>query len=153
MVSQFMWRISFCMGLISRKLYGFLLIFSAGFSSFMPHFFCLYWSPSLFLCKVFDSISSNIDEVLSSDVSRSVGKLVYWFRHPNSGAKKVLSKFYFLSCISTKLGINDLTMHLVISKWLRRQKCRKKRKKMRQNKVKVKEEIACKCVLNHLNKY
>ena len=31
----------------------------------MPYFFFLYQSLSSYLCKVFDSISSNIDEVLS----------------------------------------------------------------------------------------
>ena len=30
----------------------------------LSYFFCLYWSPSLSLCMVFDSISSNIEEVL-----------------------------------------------------------------------------------------
>ena len=32
----------------------------------LPHVFFLYWSPSLYFCTVFDSISSNIDEVFSS---------------------------------------------------------------------------------------
>ena len=36
------------------------------------HFFSLYQSPSLPLCMVFDSISSNIDEVLSSNPSANV---------------------------------------------------------------------------------
>ena len=35
-------------------------------------FFFLYQSPSLFLCTVFDSISSNIDEVLSINPSANV---------------------------------------------------------------------------------
>ena len=34
-----------------------------------PYFFFLYWSPSSSLCTVFDSISSNIDEVLSINPS------------------------------------------------------------------------------------
>ena len=42
----------------------------------LPHsasyFFFLYWSPSLFLCSVFDSIWSNIDEVLSINPSANV---------------------------------------------------------------------------------
>ena len=49
-------RTSFCTGLISRKLSRFSLTFLTGF---FP-----YKSPSLSLCTVFDSISSNIDEVL-----------------------------------------------------------------------------------------
>ena len=38
----------------------------------LSYFFFLYWSPSLPLCMVFDSISSNIDEVLSIDPSANV---------------------------------------------------------------------------------
>ena len=40
--------------------------------SVMPYFFLLYPSPSLFLCMVFDSISSNIDEVLLINPSANV---------------------------------------------------------------------------------
>ena len=36
------------------------------------YFFFLYWSPSSFLCMVFDFISSNIDEVLSINPSANV---------------------------------------------------------------------------------
>ena len=38
----------------------------------VPYFFFLYRSPSLSLCTVFDSISSNIDEVLSINPSANV---------------------------------------------------------------------------------
>ena len=38
----------------------------------MSYFFFLYRSPSSFLCTVFDSISSNIDEVLSINSSANV---------------------------------------------------------------------------------
>ena len=48
--------------------------------------------------------------------------------------KKVFQVFFF-SYISTKkyveVAINDFTMHLIISKWFRIQKCRQKRKEMR----------------------
>ena len=48
--------------------------------------------------------------------------------------KKVFQVF-FLSYISTKkyveVAISDFTMQLIISKWLRIQKCRQKRKAMR----------------------
>ena len=64
-------RTSFCMGLISRKLCRFLFVFSTGFTS-LSVFFFLYWSPSSALCTVFDSISSNIDEVLSINLSANV---------------------------------------------------------------------------------
>ena len=40
-------------------------MFSTGFTSLSFYFFFLYQSPSLSLCTVFDSILSNIDEVLS----------------------------------------------------------------------------------------
>ena len=56
-------RASFSTGLISRKLYGFLLMFS--------NLFFFYRSPSS-LCTVFDSISSNIDEVLPINPSANV---------------------------------------------------------------------------------
>ena len=38
----------------------------------VSYFFFLYWSPSSSLCMVFDSISSNIDEILSIDPSANV---------------------------------------------------------------------------------
>ena len=38
----------------------------------VPYFFFLYQSPSLSLCMVFDSISSNIDEALSVNPSANV---------------------------------------------------------------------------------
>ena len=45
----------------------------------VSYFFLLYCSPSLFLCMVFDSISSNIDEVLSINPSANV--LVFRYFH------------------------------------------------------------------------
>ena len=38
----------------------------------VSYFFFLYWSPSSSLCTIFDSISSNIDEVLSINPSANV---------------------------------------------------------------------------------
>ena len=38
----------------------------------VPHFFFLYQSPSLSLCTVFDSISSNIEEVVLTNPSTNV---------------------------------------------------------------------------------
>ena len=38
----------------------------------VSYFFLLYWSPSSSLCTVFDSVSSNIDEVLSINPSANV---------------------------------------------------------------------------------
>ena len=48
-------RTCFCMGLISRKLCSFLLIFSTGFTSLSVLLLFLYRSPALSFCTVFDS--------------------------------------------------------------------------------------------------
>ena len=47
--------------------------------------------------------------------------------------------------------INDFTMHLIISKWLRRQKYRQRRKTMRQEEIKAKEDTIYESVFIHLN--
>ena len=53
-------RISFCTGLISRKLFRFLFMFLTGSTSFSALlFFLLYWTPSLSLCMVSDAVSTN----------------------------------------------------------------------------------------------
>ena len=62
-------RTSFSTRLFSRKLcrcFGLALLHS------VSYFFFLYRSPSSALCTVFDSISSNIDEVLSINPSANV---------------------------------------------------------------------------------
>ena len=59
------------MGLISRKLSIFLLMFSTSFNFTLSYFFFLDRSPSS-LCMVFDSVSSNIDEILSINPSANV---------------------------------------------------------------------------------
>ena len=56
-------------GLFSRKLCIFLLMFSTELLHSVSYFFFLYGSRSSSLCTVFDSISSNIDEVLSINPS------------------------------------------------------------------------------------
>ena len=48
-------RTSFCPGLIARKLCGFLLMFSTGFTWLSVLLFFLYWWSSSFLCTVFDA--------------------------------------------------------------------------------------------------
>ena len=60
------------MGLISRKLCRFLLIFSTGLIPLNFLLFSLYQSPSSSLCTVFYFISSNIDGVLSINPSANV---------------------------------------------------------------------------------
>ena len=47
-------------------------MFLTSFTSLMSYFFFLCRSPSLSLCTVFDTISSNIDEVLSINPSANV---------------------------------------------------------------------------------
>ena len=42
----------------------------------LSYFFFLYWSTSSSLCTIFDSVSSNIDEVLSTN--RSVNVVIFW---------------------------------------------------------------------------
>ena len=59
---------SFCTGLISRKLCG-ILFFQQVLLHSLSYFFFLYQSPSSSLCMVFDSISSSIDEILSTNPS------------------------------------------------------------------------------------
>ena len=61
---------SFCMGLISRKLCGSLLMFSTGFTSLIV--LLLFPQSPLLLCMVFDSVSSNINEVLLINPSANV---------------------------------------------------------------------------------
>ena len=61
-------RTSFCAGLISRKLCGFLLMSLTSFTS-LSVLLLFPLSPCSSLSMVFDSISSNIDEVLSINPS------------------------------------------------------------------------------------
>ena len=65
---------SFCMGLMSQKLYRFLIMFLTGFTS-LSVLLLFPLSPSLPLSTVFDSISSKIDEVLS--INPSANALVF----------------------------------------------------------------------------
>ena len=60
------------MGLISRNLWGSYLCFRLTLLQSMSHFFFINRSPSLSLCTVFDSILSNVDEVLSINPSANV---------------------------------------------------------------------------------
>ena len=70
MVLQFMLKkVFFCTGLFSRKLVRFLLMFLTGFTSLSV--LLLFPFPSS-LCIVFESISSDIDEVLSINPTASI---------------------------------------------------------------------------------
>ena len=72
-------------------------------------------------------------------------------------APKKLFKFTFFQLYFNKKYVevanNDFTMHLIISKWLRRQKCRQKKKTMRQKEVRTKEQTVDENVFIHLNTY
>ena len=70
------------------------------------------------------------------------------------GTKKAPVSLFFQFYFNKKyveLAINDFTMHLIILKWLRRQKCRQKRKIMKQKEVEAKEKYVYESVLIHLN--
>ena len=83
---------------------------------------------------------------LTSDLSRPFGRPVYPFGHPNSGAQKTLQVFFFqFDFNKNTLNSNQhFTMRLIISKFLRKQKCRQKRKTARQKDIKVKQKISMK---------
>ena len=73
---------------------------------------------------------------------RPFGRPVYRFGCHNNGTQRTFFNvsFSYFNKKYVKVVINDFTMHLIISKWLRRQKCRQKSKTMRQEEVEVKEE-------------
>ena len=62
----------FCKGLISRNSADSYLCFPLALLHSVSYFFFLYRSPFSSLCTVFDSVSSNIDEVLSMNPSANV---------------------------------------------------------------------------------
>ena len=70
-------------GTISRKLRKFLLMFSTGFTSLDVLLFFLNRSPSSSLCTDFDSISSNIDKVLSINLSAVLVVVALNVHHKN----------------------------------------------------------------------
>ena len=45
-----------------------------------------------------------------------------------------------------------ISLHLLVSKWLRRQKCRQRRKTIRQKDIEAKEEIVYESVFTYLNR-
>ena len=65
-------RTYFCMGLISRKFCRFLLVFDWLYFTQVSYFFFHYQRLSASLYTVLDSISCNIDEVLSKNPSANV---------------------------------------------------------------------------------
>ena len=62
------------------------------------------------------------------------------------------SQFFFYKKYF-EVAITDFTMYLIISRWLRRQKCREKVKTLRQKEVEAKEETAYESIFMHLNTY
>ena len=68
--------------------------------------------------------------------------------------KKQFSSFLFQLYFNkkyVKVAINDFTMHLIISKWLRTQKCKRKKKTMWREEVEMKKETVYKSVFIHLD--
>ena len=62
----------------------------------------------------------------------------FWYQKNNF---KVLFFQLHFNKKYNEVGINDFIMHLLILKWLTRQKCRLKRKSMRQKDVETKDKI------------
>ena len=84
----------------------------------MSYFFFLYQSSSLSLCTVFDSISSNIDEVLSINPSTNVFVFGDFNVHHKdwltySGGTDQPGEFYYNFSIS-----NDLTQMVNLPTWI-----------------------------------
>ena len=80
------------------------------------------------------------------------GRLGDW--DTSLGTKKAPVSLFFQFYFNKKyveVVINDFTMHLIILKWLRRQKCRQKRKTMKQKELEAKEESVYESVFIHLN--
>ena len=81
-------RTSFCRELFTGKLYRFLQIQLTLLCSVSYFFLFLSWSPSLSLCLVFGSISSNMDEVLSINPGLSMNIFC-------AGNKLLLQRVFF----------------------------------------------------------
>ena len=64
--------LSFAQDISLKNSADFYLCFRLALLHSVPYFFFLYRSPSSALCTVFDSISSNMDEVLSINPSANV---------------------------------------------------------------------------------
>ena len=84
----------------------------------VSYFFFLYQSPSLSLCLVFDSISSNIDEVISINPSANVFVFGDFNIHHNdwltySGGTDRPGELYYNFSIS-----NDLTQMVNFPTWI-----------------------------------
>ena len=90
---------------------------------------------------------------MCSDVFRPFGRPVYWFGHPDFGATKNTFQVFFFQLHFNKkhveVVINEFPMHLIISNWLRIQKCRQ-RKTVRQKQVEPKKETVNEGVYIHL---
>ena len=114
----------------------------------------------LYLCRSFRIYEQNISRILFIDDSvfrlvaflksqwriQAVWKTIYQVWHPNSRPKDT-SSFLFLVAFQQKwwiISINDYAMHLIISKWLRIQKCIQKIKKYKTKRAKQKKKLSTK---------
>ena len=66
---------------ISKSTLWILLMFSTGLLQLVSYFIFQYWSPSLSLCTIFDTISFNIDELLSINPSANVFTFKDWLTY------------------------------------------------------------------------
>ena len=92
-------------------------------------------------------------ELTITSVVRETG-IPVWV--PKLWHPKNFSVFFFELYFNKKyvaVAINDFTMHLITSKWPKRQKCRQMRKTVRQKKVVAKDEMVYKSVFIHINTY
>ena len=97
-------RNSFCMWLISRKLCGFLCMFSTGFTSLSVLLIFPLLITFFVFCTIVYSISSNIDEVLSINPSANV----FVFRDFKACVCYFLSNFYFSQNDSPSKTLKDV---------------------------------------------
>ena len=88
------------------------------------------------------SLRISLNKSLYSQPETYPGHLRHWYTGLGTQTlvlKQLFSNFVFSVVFQQK--INDFTMHQIILKWLRRQKCQQKRQIMRQKDTKAKDEI------------
>ena len=74
----------------------------------VSYFFFLYWSPSLSLCMVFDSVFSNIDEILSINLSANVSVFGDVTSIIRTGSAILVELVDLVNCYNFSIS-NDLT--------------------------------------------
>ena len=90
-------------------------------------------------------VQERIQAVWETDISVWVCKL--W--HKNKTFQVLFFQLYFNKKY-VEVAVIDFAMNLIILKWLRRRKCRQKKKTIRQKDFKAKEKIAYDSVFSDL---